>query len=86
MQGDDASTAEVAPDRIVGDELGEVRRANTIPNARPHLELERLRLKTWSKSDFSIAETTQQCSIVLRIYMVYIYGEGRRLLSFGCVF
>ena len=36
---------------------GEVRRANTTPNGGPHLELGRLRLKTWSKSNFSIAET-----------------------------
>ena len=34
------------------------RRANSTPNDGPHLELGRLRLKTWSKSDFSIAQTT----------------------------
>ena len=36
------------------------RRANSTPNDGPHLELGRLRLKTWSKSDFSIAQTTGQ--------------------------
>ena len=55
--GDDASTAEAAPGRFGTDEHGEARRANTIPNGGSHLELERLRLKTWSKSD-SIAKTT----------------------------
>ena len=58
LQGDDASAAEVAPGRVGRDEHGEARRANTTPNGGPHLELERLRLKTWSKSDFSIAEKT----------------------------
>ena len=57
-QGDDASTGGVAPGRFGRDEHGKARRANTTPNGGPHLELERLRLKTWSKSDFSIAETT----------------------------
>ena len=56
--GDDASTAETAPSRVGRDEQGEARRANTTPNGGPHLELGRLRLKTWAKSDFSIAETT----------------------------
>ena len=56
--GDDASTGGVAPGRVGRNEHGEARRANTTPNGGPHLELERLLLKTWSKSDFSIAETT----------------------------
>ena len=49
----------VAPARVRRDEHGEARRANTTPNGGPHLELliERLRLKTWSKSEFLIAET-----------------------------
>ena len=45
------------PDRVGRDEQGEARRANTTQNGGPHLELGRLRLKTKSKSDFSIAET-----------------------------
>ena len=55
--GDDASMAEDASGRVGRDEQGEARRANTTPNGGPHLELRRLRLKNWSKSDFSIAET-----------------------------
>ena len=55
--GDDASTAGAAPGRVGRDEHGEVRQANTILNGASHLELGRLRLKSWSKSDFSIAET-----------------------------
>ena len=46
------------PCRVGRDEQGEARRENTTPNGGPHLELGRLRLKTWSKSNFSIAETT----------------------------
>ena len=50
--GDDASTAEAAPGRIERDEHGEASRANTTPNGGPNLEPGRLRLKTWSTSDF----------------------------------
>ena len=57
-QGDNASTAGVAPGRVGRDEHGEARRANTTPNGGPHLELERVRLTTLSKSDSWIAETT----------------------------
>ena len=60
LPGGDASTADAAPGRVERDEQGEARRANTTPNGGPHLERGRLRLKTWSKSDFSIAETTWQ--------------------------
>ena len=52
------STAEAVPGRVGTDEQGEARRANTTPNGEPRLELGRLRLKSWSKSDFSVAETT----------------------------
>ena len=57
----------VPPARVRKDEHGEARRANTTPNDGPHLELliERLRLKTWSKSDLLIAET----------WYTYIYGR-----------
>ena len=51
LPGGDASTAEAVPCRVEGDERGEARRANTTPNGGPHIELERLRLKAWSKSD-----------------------------------
>ena len=57
-QGVDASTVGVAPGRIGRDEHGKARRANTALNGGTHVELERLRLNTCSKSDFSNAETT----------------------------
>ena len=38
-------------------EQGEARRANSTPNGGLHFEKGRLRLKTWSKSEFSISET-----------------------------
>ena len=69
-QGDDASTPEAAPGRVGRDEQGEANRAKTTPSGRPHLELGRLRLKTWSKSDFSIAHTTWPT------YLSYIYIPG----------
>ena len=53
-----ASTAEVTPGIVGRGEQGEARTINSTPNGGPHLELGRLRLKTWSKSDFSIAQTT----------------------------
>ena len=69
-QGDGASTAETTPGRVGRDEQGEARRANTTQNGRPHLELGRLRLETWSKSGFSIAETTWPTHL-------YIHLQGR---------
>ena len=58
--GDDASTAEAAPGRVGRDVQCEACRASSTPNGGPHLDLirGRSRVKTWSKSDFSIAETT----------------------------
>ena len=56
--GDNASTAEAAPGRVGRNDQCEARRANTTPSHGAHLELGHLRLKTWSKSDFSIAEKT----------------------------
>ena len=47
-----------SPPAESGDKHDEARRANPTPNGGPHLEIERLRVKTWPKSDFSIAETT----------------------------
>ena len=68
-QENDASMAEAAPGRAGTDEHGEARRANTTPNGGPHLELGHLRLKTCSKSDFSIAETTWPT----HLYKNYMY-------------
>ena len=44
--------------RVGRGEQGEARPAMSALRGGPHLDLGRLRLKTWSKSDFSIAETT----------------------------
>ena len=57
-QGDDASTVQAATCRVGRGEQGEARPATSTPRGRPHLDLGRVRLKTWSKSDFSIAGTT----------------------------
>ena len=74
-EGDDESMSEVARGRVDRDEHGEARRANTTPNGGPHLELGHLRLKTCSKSDFSIAETTWPT----HLYKNYMYTR----LPFG---
>ena len=68
-QSPDASTAEASPGRVRRGEQGEARRANSTPNGGPHLELGRLWLKIWSKTDFSIAQTTGQhfCTCVFII-------------------
>ena len=57
------------PGRVGKGEQGEGRRTKNTPNGGPHLELGRLRLKTWSKSDFSIAQTTGQhiCTYIGRV-------------------
>ena len=64
--GDDASTAVAAPGRVGRDE--QVAARHTTPNGGPHLELERLRLKTWPKPEFSIAETTWPTYIYIYLY------------------
>ena len=50
--------AEAAPGRVGRGEDGEARPGNSSPRGGPQLELYRRRLKTWSKSGLSIAETT----------------------------
>ena len=44
---------------------------NTTPNGGPHLELGRLRLKTWSKSDVSIAKTTGPRYLYMYLYLLH---------------
>ena len=56
--GDDASAAEAASGRFGRDDQGEGHLANTTACHERRLDLGRLRLKIWSKSDFLIAETT----------------------------
>ena len=69
--GDDASTADVAPSRVGRGTQGEARRANSTPNGGPHLELGCLRLKTWSKPYFSIAQTTGPTYLYMCFYKPY---------------
>ena len=68
--GDYTSRDAAAPRRVGRDGQGEARRANTIPNGGPHVELGHLRLKTWFKSGFSIAETTWPTYLY-----IYLYAE-----------
>ena len=62
----------VAPGRVGRDEHGEARRANTTSNGGPRLELERLPLKTWPKSDFGIAETTWPTYLYIYLSLIHI--------------
>ena len=57
-RGDDASTVSAGTCRVGRGEQGEVRRAISALRGGPHVDLERFRLKIWSKIDFSIAEKT----------------------------
>ena len=61
------------PPAVKRDEQGGARRTSTTPNGGPHLELWRLRLKTWSKSDFSSAKTTWPTYLHILIYIIYIH-------------
>ena len=81
--GEDASTPEPALGKVGRGEQSEARRANSTPNGEPHLELGRLRLKTWSNSDFSIAQTTYQHSNICTSYMcLYVILELMRAATF----
>ena len=66
------TTAEAAPGRVGRDERGEARRANSTPNGGPYLMLGRLRVKTWSKSGFSIAERTWPTYLYIVVYSVVV--------------
>ena len=65
-------------------EQGVASRANTTPNGGPHLELGRLRLKTWSKSDFSIAETTWPTYRYIYFYKHKNRSASSFFLGGGC--
>ena len=71
--GDDASTAVTAPGRVGRDEQGGAIRRNIKPNCGAHLELGRLRLKTCSKFDSSIAQTTWPTYLYLYLYIYQVY-------------
>ena len=66
LPGDDASTA-------VG--RGEVQRANSTPNGGPHLELARIRLKTWGKSDF--LDCPHNTSLIIIHVFIYTWYLAR---------
>ena len=82
-QGHDANTAEAAPGRVGRGKQAEARRANSTSNVGPHLELRRVRLKTWSKSDFSIAQTTGQhiCTMTC-VFFLHSYEYVHRASVF----
>ena len=69
--------AEATPGIVGRAERGEARRANTTPNGGPHLELGRLRRKTWSKSDLSIAETTGPTYLYTYLYMCFFFFKQK---------
>ena len=56
-QGDDASTVTADTCWVGRGEQGEARPAIGAPRGGPNLDLGRLRLKSWSRSDFLIAAT-----------------------------
>ena len=75
------STAEAAPGRVGDGEQKEARPANGTSKRGPHLELVRLRLTSWSKSDLSIAETTWPTYPYIYqvlVILVYRYTAGNR--------
>ena len=49
--------------------------AMSAPRGGPHLDLGRLRVKTWSKSDFPIAETTWPTYLYIHLYITSSPGE-----------
>ena len=66
-------------DRVGRGEQGEARRANSTPNSRPRLELARLRLKTWYKTDLSIAQPIGQH---FRTCVYSVHEEKKSALHF----
>ena len=66
-KGDDVSTVSAGTCRAGRGEQGEARPAINAPRSGHHLDLERLRLKTWSEFGFSIAETWRTYSIYISI-------------------
>ena len=65
LQEDAARMTEVAPGGVGIDEQGRAHRANTTWSGL-YFELGRLRLKSWSKSDFSIADAPRPTNLCIR--------------------
>ena len=66
MQEDAGRTVEAAPGRVGRDEQGRAHRANTTGSGL-YFELGRLRLKSWSKSVFSIADAPWPTNLCKRL-------------------
>ena len=66
-QKDAASTAQAAPGRVGRDEQGREHRANTTWKGGAYFELGRLRVKSWSKSDFSIADAPWPTNLYIHL-------------------
>ena len=72
-QGDDASTVWAGTCRGGRGEQSEARPEMSAPGDGPHLDLGRLRLKAWYKSDFSIAGTTWPTYLYIYFYFRNIF-------------
>ena len=68
----EARTAETTPGRIGRGEQGGARPWNSVPRSGPQLVLSRRRLKTWSKSGLSIAETTG-CTYLYVYFTMHVF-------------
>ena len=69
-QGDDAGTAEGATCNVGRGKQVEARPTISAQRGGPHLERGRIRLKTWSESDFSIARTAWRTLSYIFLYQV----------------
>ena len=74
----DASTAVADPVRVGRYEESEAHGAITTPTGAPHLELGRLRHKTWSKPDYSIADATWPTYLYIYISVSYTHLRAPR--------
>ena len=73
------STAEATPCRVGRDEQSEARTGNSTPRGGPHRDQTRLRLKTWSKGQFSRADSTPQQ------FCIYCRFINKRMLCPICL-
>ena len=85
-RGDAASTAEADPGRVGRGEQNEARPAISVPRDGPHLELGRIRLKAWSKSDFSTAGKIWRTISCMYLHFCYRCYRKKELLIHWCGF
>ena len=83
-EGDDASTVYAATYRVGRGEQGDARPAISALRGGPHLDQGRLRRKTWSKSDFSIAGTTWATLSSMYLQGLRMGAGIRQASLFGC--